>query len=186
MKVKSIMYKGNEFDTAALEEPAPGSSIASRDTPGVVPWHGSAENDATREHPALSRDDVEPSAPPAATGRRDAATVDSASAATPGTHPPHQAALPRRSFMLGDIVAAIHHAGTVARRIYARHTQRGEARAVYNVLSELDDRTLRDLGFDRSEIRSVAAELTGEAEQTRVRILRTIAQSSERDPRKGL
>jgi hypothetical protein len=33
---------------------------------------------------------------------------------------------------------------------------------------------LRDLGFDRSELRSVAAELTGEAEPTRARTLATL------------
>jgi hypothetical protein len=40
---------------------------------------------------------------------------------------------------------------------------------LYDALQQLDDHTLRDLGFDRNEIRSVAAEVTGEAEYTRVR-----------------
>ena len=33
---------------------------------------------------------------------------------------------------------------------------------MYHALRQLDDHTLRDLGFDRSEIRSVVAELAGE------------------------
>ena len=38
-------------------------------------------------------------------------------------------------------------------------------------LRELDDRTLHDLGFDRSEITSVAAEVSGRAEPARMRAL---------------
>jgi len=36
-------------------------------------------------------------------------------------------------------------------------------------LHELDERTLRDIGFTRSEIESVIAEATGDAEWTRLR-----------------
>jgi uncharacterized protein YjiS (DUF1127 family) len=43
-----------------------------------------------------------------------------------------------------------------------------EARATYTQLYQLDDRTLRDLGFCRDEIGSVVAELAGEAERTRL------------------
>ena len=57
--------------------------------------------------------------------------------------------------------------GAVA-RAWQRYRRRRDARAIYMALSDLDDRTLRDLGFHRSEIGSVAAEATGEAEPTRV------------------
>ena len=36
-------------------------------------------------------------------------------------------------------------------------------------LAKLDELALHDLGFDRSEMRSIAAEVTGEAEYTRMR-----------------
>ena len=79
-----------------------------------------------------------------------------------------------RSFSLGEIiVAVIQAAGAIARRAHARHRQRRQAMATYDALRQLDDRLLRDLGFDRSEIRSVAAEVTREAEYTRVRGLLT-------------
>jgi hypothetical protein len=57
--------------------------------------------------------------------------------------------------------------------MHARHKQRREARAIYDALRQLDDRTLHDLGFDRSEMTSVAAEVTGEADCARVRALLT-------------
>jgi uncharacterized protein YjiS (DUF1127 family) len=83
-----------------------------------------------------------------------------------------------RSFTLGAIVGAIvgsivEAAIASARRAYARYRQWRRAAAVYNALRNLDDHTLRDLGFDRSEIRSLAAEFAGEAESTRLRVLLT-------------
>jgi uncharacterized protein YjiS (DUF1127 family) len=82
----------------------------------------------------------------------------------------YHAARAHRSFTLGGIiVTVIQVAGAFARRALAHHRQRRQAVAIYDALRQLDDHTLRDLGFDRSEIRSVAAEVTGEAECTRVR-----------------
>ena len=85
-----------------------------------------------------------------------------------------RAARAHLSFTLGEIVVeAFRAAGAVARRAYVRYRQHRRARAIHATLRELDDHTLRDLGLDRSEIRSVAAELTGEAERTRVRVLQS-------------
>ncbi|MDH5285357.1 MAG: DUF1127 domain-containing protein [Betaproteobacteria bacterium] len=53
----------------------------------------------------------------------------------------------------------------------ARHAQRRAARITITALNDLDSRTLRDLGFDPSEIGSVAGEAAGLADATRVRVL---------------
>jgi uncharacterized protein YjiS (DUF1127 family) len=57
----------------------------------------------------------------------------------------------------------------IVKRALLRYRQRQQSIAIYHALNELDNRTLHDLGFDRSEITSVAAEVTGEAEYSRVR-----------------
>jgi uncharacterized protein YjiS (DUF1127 family) len=58
------------------------------------------------------------------------------------------------------------------RRLAVRIAQYRAARCTVVALHDLDSRTLRDLGFDRSEIGSVAGEAAGLADATRVRILR--------------
>jgi uncharacterized protein YjiS (DUF1127 family) len=51
---------------------------------------------------------------------------------------------------------------------YGRHQQ---AQATYRALRGLDARTLRDIGLDRSELRSVAAEANGLTAATRLQAL---------------
>jgi len=95
-------------------------------------------------------------------------TSDTASSARPTSYQSHQAARAHRSFTLGEIVvAAIQATVAIARRAQARHRQRREVMATCDALRRLDDHLLRDLGFDRSEIRSVAAEATRKAAYTR-------------------
>ena len=67
----------------------------------------------------------------------------------------------------------IRAAGIVVRRALKRYRQHRLASAAYDELRRLDDRVLHDLGLDRSELTSVAAELAGETERTRVRALRS-------------
>ena len=161
---------------AALEEVAPRTVSTRGDTPLVFLRREPAGNDPDCEDPAVSGDHAEQwdwrAFAPHASG--DVAATDSASSARPASYEMYHAARAHRSFILGGIiVAAIRAAGASARRVLARHRQRRQARAIYDVLRQLDDRMLRDLGFDRSEMTSVAAEITGEAEYTRVRALPT-------------
>ncbi len=55
-------------------------------------------------------------------------------------------------------VNAAEALGNAARRFFEAWRQRREIRTSVAVLSALDDRTLQDIGIDRSEIRSVVEE----------------------------
>ena len=57
------------------------------------------------------------------------------------------------------------------RQLAAEWSRRRLARQTLHALQTLDSRTLRDLGLDRSETVSVVAELSGDAEVTRARLL---------------
>ena len=59
----------------------------------------------------------------------------------------------------------------VLQQFFAAWKRRRLARQTLIALHKLDARTLRDLGFDRSELVSVAAEVSGDAEVTRARLM---------------
>jgi uncharacterized protein YjiS (DUF1127 family) len=149
--------------------------VTHSDTPVFILLRGGARNDATSGDPAtLPDDEIELAAQYATDGVGGMAAIGTAASAQLPKYELHRAARAHRSLMLGGIViAAIRAAVAIARRAHARHRKRREAWAVQDALRELDDRTLRDLGFDRSEIRSVSAEMTGEAEHTRMLTLWT-------------
>ena len=157
---------------AALTEVAPRAAGTLGDTPLVFLRRWPAGNDPICEDPATSRHHAAQwdwsAYAPHAFGN--VVTTDWASSARPASYEMYHAARAHRSFVLGGmIVAATRAIGEIARRVYARHRQRREARATYEVLRQLDDRMLRDLGFDRSEVRSVAVDIAGEAEYARAR-----------------
>ncbi len=73
-----------------------------------------------------------------------------------------------RSASLAEIVVALVSALAATVRDWRKSWQRArDERDTHRALSALDARTLRDLGIDASEVRSVAAELAGGAESTR-------------------
>ena len=65
--------------------------------------------------------------------------------------------------------AVIAAAVALARQIRVQLQQRRRDHATRDALRRLDDHVLRDLGFDRSEISSVAAEIASRADRTRMR-----------------
>lgn len=74
---------------------------------------------------------------------------------------------------LGAVLHAVREAiRDTLRSIIAGWRRRQQASATYGALSELDARTLHDLGFDRSELSSVAAEIAGDADPTRAHTAR--------------
>src|SRR5262249_53536542 len=81
----------------------------------------------------------------------------------------HLAARAYRSFALRQIVGAIFEAiGAAARQAYRRYQKRREAAATYDTLRRPAHRAPRDLGFNPRELASLAAELGGEVEHTRL------------------
>ena len=68
-------------------------------------------------------------------------------------------------------VAAVRATVAKLRRLAARVRRRRRARVFRTELRHLDDRMLHDLGIDRSEIDSVAGEMSGLTEATRLRAL---------------
>ena len=73
-----------------------------------------------------------------------------------------------RSSVLRQILrTAFHAVGAFARRVITQWKRRQYARATYAALRGLDARVLRDLGFHRSELMSIAAEIAGVADSTR-------------------
>jgi uncharacterized protein YjiS (DUF1127 family) len=174
------MRKSTDLDSvSARENVAPRAVITSSDNPIVILRRGSAGNDATYEGPKISDADAWARHALAANGFGegagfgDGAIIDAPSA-QPTSYELYHAARAHCSFTLGEIIVALMQAlAAFARQSLARHRQRRRARSTYDALRQLDDHTLRDLGFDRSEIRSVAAEITREMERTRVRTLRS-------------
>ena len=164
----------NVDSVIAPEEAMLRGVVTCRDAAIVVSRHKQVDHDAARNDAPLTKDEIESWAhyARAANGLGDFETAAGMRPPLSSSHELRRAALAHRSFALGEIVvAAFRAAGAMARRAYVRYRQHRRTRAVYDTLRELDGHTLRDLGFDRSEIRSVAAELTGEAERTRVRVL---------------
>lgn len=64
--------------------------------------------------------------------------------------------------------------GAAIRRMVAQAKRRRAARGAYLALRVLDAHALRDLGFHPSELASVAPELSGVAEATRVRMVQVL------------
>jgi len=173
------MSKLIELDSvAAVEDVAARVVIPSSDTSLVILRRGTPGNDAAYEDPAISAEAWARHAL-AANGFGDGAgvgdgAITDAPSAPPTSYQLYHAARTHCSFTLGEIIVALMQAvAAIARQALARYAQHQRARSMYDALRQLDDHTLRDLGFDRSEIRSVVAEMTREVEYTRVRPMRS-------------
>jgi uncharacterized protein YjiS (DUF1127 family) len=83
------------------------------------------------------------------------------------SHELYMAARAHRAFVLGELAAvAVETVANFARSLVASYRRSRSAAEARQALRELDDRTLHDLGIDRSEIASVAAEAAGATESS--------------------
>jgi uncharacterized protein YjiS (DUF1127 family) len=80
----------------------------------------------------------------------------------------------RSARLAGLVTALIAAMSATGHRLRASWSSARAARATYLALRDLDSHTLHDLGLDRSEMRSVAAEIAGQSDRTRVQALRTL------------
>lgn len=157
----------------ALDDLEPHGARALDNAP-LVSRNTQPSDNATADHLAIDVDEIEGWARQArgANGLGNVEADAPAAPARPTSYELYRAARIDRAFTLAEIIAEMVWAvGAIARRAYAGYRRRRDADALSDTLRQLDDRMLRDLGFDRSEIRSVAAEVTGEAETTRLRVL---------------
>jgi len=87
---------------------------------------------------------------------------------------PSEAPLPR-SASFRQICVAIGEALVEATARFATRWREHRAlRRTYRALADLDERTLKDIGFGPNEAGSIATELAGQAERTRIQALRTL------------
>lgn len=82
----------------------------------------------------------------------------------------HQARTYRASKLREIVNATLQAVVDLVRQMVARWKSQRQARATYFALRALDAHILRDLGFHRSELMSVAAEVAGTADSTRARL----------------
>jgi uncharacterized protein YjiS (DUF1127 family) len=111
----------------------------------------------------------------AASGFGDADLAGPAADAAPQATELQASALPHRSAPFWAIcVAAGEAIGAALERGRSRWREYRALRRTYQALSDLDERTLKDIGFGAQEAGSIAAELAGRAERTRIQALRSL------------
>lgn len=118
--------------------------------------------DAWARHAAAANGFADAAAPLDAGGSRDITTHDI------GVGNEHRAPL---WLIVRAIGAAVADGG---RSLAQRWREWRQVRQTYQALSGLDARTLRDIGVGDQEIGSIAAELAGRAERTRMQALRAL------------
>ena len=143
----------------------------------MKPMHELERKQVAASEDEEGRDRITQGSAPVTFLRREAAGNDAkgpgpAAPSPPTKHELDHAARTRRAQAFAEhFWAGLSSILAFARKVRQQYRHHRDAVAIRDRLSELDDRSLRDLGLDRSEITSVAAEASGQAEISRVRTL---------------
>jgi uncharacterized protein YjiS (DUF1127 family) len=144
-------------------------------TPGHARKPASNDTNFQRPSPQVSELDAWALRAMAASGFGDGSMSAAAPAVIPDATEVAASARAARSASLWEVIAVVTDAlRTLARRGISAWRRQRDERATYRALHALDRRTLHDIGLDSSEARSVAAELAGGADRTRVQALMTL------------
>lgn len=139
----------NAFDAASLS--------MLRRIRGDVP---AANEDACDDLPAVDVVEAWASRASGTSGFHDAALALRRAPSRPTAHELHRNARVARSQAVAGIIAiAVESTHNAMSRAFASYRAHRDARETMRALRGLDDRTLHDLGYHRSEIESVAIEL---------------------------
>ncbi|HUH95335.1 MAG TPA: DUF1127 domain-containing protein [Casimicrobiaceae bacterium] len=163
------MNSSIEMKSAA---PAPAPGIAGN-APTYVARHARAGNDSlpAPDRAALRGYDRRSSAAEGGHALKPPPAAAVVSTQWPTDYELYLAARSHRAFVLGEILAAmVDEIAAATRRWIVRYREHRRAAAAREALRELDDRTLHDIGLDRSEIASVTAEWIGDAERSRLQL----------------
>lgn len=169
MRTSTELHRWNPVDVVATPD-----AEARGEAPLYFLWREPASNDTAPVDPPSSREQVETWIQHAEAANGFGGSRETGFLTKPDSWALHRAARAYRAYAIGEIIAALL-VGAVdfVREVHARWLSRRQARAINAAFAELDDHTLHDLGLHRSEIGSLAAEVTGDAERTRMLALLT-------------
>lgn len=170
--------------TAELEKLAPpdgpAASAPTGGIPRIVPLRQPAPRDRAAGQEAVAGNGVE-AWQRALMAAADVSTADTISSEWSSSYAIYMAARQNRAFVLGELAAvAMQIVADFARSMVERYRRRRRESAARAALYQLDDRTLHDLGIDRSEIASIAAEAYGRNEWSRPNVVRPRSNAGHR------
>jgi len=161
------------FENDATAAPADGS-------PRIVPLRQPAPRDRAAGVEAVAGNGAAPW-PRALATPADISTPETIPSDWSSSYRIYMAARTNRAFVLGELAAvAVQIVADFVRSMAERYRRWRREAAVRDVLYQLDDRTLHDLGIDRSEVASIAAEVSGTSELSRPNLVRVKSSASRR------
>jgi uncharacterized protein YjiS (DUF1127 family) len=171
--------------TAELERHAPFENVATSASadgrPRIVPLRQPARSDRVAGIEAVAGNVGEPWLQHGLANVGDVSSAATISSDWSSSQAIYQAARAHRAFVLGELAAvAMQIVADFVRSMAERYRRRRREFETREALYQLGDRTLHDLGIDRSEIASIAAETAGASEVSRTRVANAQSSASGR------